>query len=121
MIGQVRRPIEEILGFLVGKEKVVLHGCDSCATAIAPPFGEFICYAPGVKKVSLSKYRQEIEQCEAILTLSCGDGLQIVREFVLENKFVWRNQSNWQTMLLGIRTEDQVPSGRSACNVASVC
>jgi len=67
--------MEEILGYLDGKEKVVLVGCGGCATvfhtggepevkemadtlsehgksvlaAIAPPFGEFTCYAPWSK------------------------------------------------------------------------
>ena len=72
MIGQVQKPMEEIFGMLEGKEKLVLYGCGGCATvfhtggepeveemagtlskngksvlaAIAPPFGEFTCYAP---------------------------------------------------------------------------
>ena len=112
MIGQVQKPIEEILGFLNGKERVVLVGCGGCATvfhtggepevkemadnlakhgkkvlaAIAPPFGEFTCYAPW-SKARLEQYRKEIEECDAILMLSCGDGLQVVREFVLEREF----------------------------------
>lgn len=112
MIGQVQKPIEEILEYLEGKDKVVLVGCGGCATifhtggepevkemadilskhgksilaAIAPPFGEFTCYAPWSKE-RLSKYRQEIEECDAILMLTCGDGLQVVREFVIEGEF----------------------------------
>jgi hypothetical protein len=112
MIGQVQKPIEEILEMLDGKERLVLYGCGGCATvfhtggepevkeiadtlskhgknilaAIAPPFGEFTCYAPWSKE-RLSKYRQEIEECDAMLMLCCGDGLQVVREFVLENEF----------------------------------
>jgi len=72
MIGQTQKPIEEVLGFLDGKEKVVLVGCGGCATvfhtggepevkemadiltkrgknvlaAVVVPFGEFTCYAP---------------------------------------------------------------------------
>jgi len=112
MIGQVQKPIEEILGMLEGKEKLVLYGCGGCATvfytggepeveemadtlsehgksilaAIAPPFGEFTCYAPWSKE-RLSKYREEVEECDAILMMACGDGFQVVREFVLENEF----------------------------------
>jgi ferredoxin len=112
MIGQVQKPIDEILEMLDGKEKLVLYGCGGCATvfhtggepevkkmadtlseygksilaAIAPPFGEFTCYAPWSKE-RLSKYRHEIEECDAILMMSCGDGFQVVREFVLENEF----------------------------------
>jgi len=112
MIGQTQKPLEEILGYLEGREKVVLVGCGGCATvfhtggepevkemadilsqngkevlaAIAPPFGEFTCYAPW-SKARLSKYRREIEECDAILMLTCGDGLQVVREFILEGEF----------------------------------
>ena len=112
MIGQIQKPMEEILAMLDGKEKLVLYGCGGCATvfhtggeqevkemadtlskrgksvlaAIAPPFGEFTCYAPWSKE-RLSKYRQEIETCDAVLMMACGDGSQVVREFVLENEF----------------------------------
>jgi hypothetical protein len=112
MIGQIQKPIEEILEYLEGKEKVVLVGCGGCATvfhtggeaeveemakklsemgkrvlaAIAPPFGEFTCYAPWSKS-RLSKYRKEIEESDAVLMLACGDGLQVVRELILEEEF----------------------------------
>lgn len=112
MIGQVQKPLEEILEYLEGKKKIVIVGCGGCATifhtggeeevkkmadtlskkgkeilaAITPPFGEFTCYAPWSKK-RLSEYRQEIEKCDAILMLSCGDGLQVVREFILEEEY----------------------------------
>ncbi len=112
MIGQTQKPIEEILEYLEGKEKIVLVGCGGCATvfhtgsetevkemakklaergkmitaAIAPPFGEFTCYAPWSKS-RLTQYRKEIEESDAILMLTCGDGLQVVRELILEEEF----------------------------------
>jgi len=112
MIGQEQKPIEEILEYLDGKEKIVLVGCGGCATvfhtggepevkemadilsehgkkvlaAIATPFGEFTCYAPWSKE-RLSKYREQIEECDAILMLSCGDGLQVVRELIVEGEY----------------------------------
>jgi len=112
MIGQTQKPIGEILEYLEGKEKVVLVGCGGCATifhtggepevremakklaetgkkvlaAIAPPFGEFTCYAPWSKS-RLGQYRKEIEESDAILMLTCGDGLQVVRELILEEEF----------------------------------
>lgn len=112
MIGQEQKPIEEILEYLDGKEKIVLIGCGGCATvfhtggepevkemadtlaehgkevlaAIAPPFGEFTCYVPWSKE-RLSKYRKQIEECNAILMLTCGDGLQVVREFIIEGDY----------------------------------
>jgi hypothetical protein len=112
MIGQMQKPIEEILEYLEGREKVVLVGCGGCATvfhtggetevkemaktltkrgkqvlaAIAPPFGEFTCYAPWSKS-RLGQYRKQIEESDAILMLTCGDGLQVVRELILEEEF----------------------------------
>ena len=112
MIAQTQKPMDEILEMLEGKDKLVLYGCGGCATvfhtggepevkemanalsaqgksilaAVAPPFGEFTCYAPWSKE-RLSKYRDEIEKCDAILMLSCGDGLQVVRESILEEEF----------------------------------
>jgi ferredoxin len=105
MIGQTQKPIEEILEYLEGKEKVVLVGCGGCATvfhtemakkltkrgkqvlaAIAPPFGEFTCYLPW-SKARLNEYRKQIEESDAILMLTCGDGLQVVRELILEEEF----------------------------------
>jgi hypothetical protein len=112
MIGQIQKPIDEILEYLEGKEKVVLVGCGGCATvfhtggeaevkemakrlseagkqvlaSISPPFGEFTCYAPW-SKTRLNRYRKEIEESDAILMLSCGDGLQVVRELILEEEF----------------------------------
>ena len=112
MIGQVQKPIEEILESLGDKEKIVLVGCGGCATvfhtggepevkemastlskhgknilaAIAPPFGEFTCYVPW-SKARLEPHRKEIEQCDAILMMTCGDGLQVVREFILEDEY----------------------------------
>jgi hypothetical protein len=112
MIGQKQKPIEEILEYLDGKEKIVLVGCGGCATvfhtggepevkemadilsehgkkilaAIVTPFGEFTCYAPWSKE-RLSKYREQIEECDAILMLTCGDGLQVVRELIVEGEY----------------------------------
>ena len=111
MIGQTQKPTEEILEYLEGKAKIVIVGCGGCATvfhtggepevkemakrltakgkeilaAIAPPFGEFTCYAPWSKN-RLNQFKKEIEDCDALLMLSCGDGLQVVREFILEEE-----------------------------------
>ncbi len=111
MIGQVKKPIEEILGYLEGKRKIVIYGCGGCATifrtggepevnemkkilvengkdvlaAIPVPFGEFTCYAPWSSK-RISGYRKQINDCDAVLMLSCGDGLQVMRE-IIEKEF----------------------------------
>jgi hypothetical protein len=112
MIGQTQKPIEEILEYLEDNHNIVLVGCGGCATvfhtggepevkemakklaergkkilaAITPPFGEFTCYAPWSKS-RLNQYKKQIEECDAILMLSCGDGLQVVRELILEDEF----------------------------------
>jgi len=111
VIGMVKKPIEEILGYLEGKKKIVLYGCGGCATvfhtggeveveemkkaltengkeviaAISVPFGEFSCYAPWVIK-RISGYMEELKSCDAVLMLSCGDGLQVMRD-IMEEKF----------------------------------
>jgi ferredoxin len=111
MIGQTQKPIQEILEYLQGQEKIVIVGCGGCATvfhtggepevnamakrltaagkkvlaAVAVPFGEFTCYAPWIKN-RLSQFTKEIKDSDAILMLSCGDGLQVVREFILEKE-----------------------------------
>ncbi|MFW6139616.1 MAG: 5,10-methylenetetrahydrofolate reductase, partial [Spirochaetota bacterium] len=112
MIAQEQKPVEEILEYLHGKQKIVLVGCGGCATvfhtggepevkemadtlkkegknvlaAITPPFGEFTCYVPWSKE-RLSKYRTQIKECDAVLMLTCGDGLQVVREYILEGEY----------------------------------
>jgi ferredoxin len=112
MIGQTQKPLQEILEFLEGKQKVVVVGCGGCATvfhtggetevqamadtltqhgkqvlaAVAPPFGEFTCYFPW-SKARLEPYRQQVQECDALLMLTCGDGAQVVRELVVEGEF----------------------------------
>jgi len=112
LIAQTPKPLEEILEYLDGKRKVVLYGCGGCATvfhtggepevkamektltehgkevlaAVAPPFGEFTCYLPW-SKARLSGYRKEVEECDAILIMACGDALQTVWDHILEEEF----------------------------------
>jgi len=38
-------------------------------------------------KCRLNQYKKQIQECDAILMLSCGDGLQVVRELILEEEF----------------------------------
>lgn len=109
MIGQIQKPLEEILGYLEGKKKVVIYGCGGCASVfctggrgevrgmaktlsehgkdvvatVGVPPGEFTCYVPSTREW-LSKYKQEIEACDALLVLACGDGLQVVQEIIEE-------------------------------------
>ena len=112
MIAQKQKPLDEILGYLDGKQRVVLYGCGGCATifhtggepevkameetltehgkqvlaAIAPPFGEFTCYLPWSKE-RLGRHRKEVEECDAVLMMACGDGLQTVWDHIIEEEF----------------------------------
>ena len=109
MNAQVQKPIEEILEYLEGKKKIVLMGCGGCATVfhtggikevnemekeltkrgkeitgkIAPPLGIFTCYLP-MSSMLLEEHKNELEECDAILMQSCGDGLQAVRGYLEE-------------------------------------
>ncbi len=109
MNAQVRKPFEEVLGYLEGKKKIVLIGCGGCATIfhtggqedveemagklekegkevvgkIKMPFAVFTCYLP-MSSMFLKEHKDEIEQCDAILMQSCGDGLQAVRGYLEE-------------------------------------
>jgi ferredoxin len=111
MIGQKKKPTDEIIAGLEGKQKIVIMGCGGCAktfktggdaevremektlaekgktvlAAIQVPYGEFTCYAPqSIKRVAQNM--KAFEECDAILMLSCGDGLQVVNEILLEGE-----------------------------------
>ena len=107
MNAQVRKPFEEVLGYLEGKKKIVLMGCGGCATIfhtggirdveemgekltkegkqilgkIGLPFGIFTCYLP-MSSMFLNEHRKEIEECDAIVMMACGDGAQAVRGYL---------------------------------------
>ena len=115
MNAQVQKPFEEILGYLEGKKKIMLMGCGGCATVfhtggirevnemaerlkkegkeivgkIGAPFGVFACYKP-MYSMLLKEHRKEIEECDAILMQSCGDGLQSVREYLEEEMGIFK-------------------------------
>ncbi len=108
MIAQEKKPIEEILGYLEGKKKVVVMGCGGCATfyhtgdtkavnAMAETLTKegkdvfkmplpFSIQACDIEKsgVWLEKNRKELENRDAVLVLSCGDGVQVVTEYMDE-------------------------------------
>ena len=107
MNAQVRKPFEEILGYLEGKKRIFLMGCGGCATVfhtggikevdemaekltgegkeivgkIGLPFAVFACYVP-MSSMFLKEHKEEVEKCDAILMQSCGDGLQAVRGYL---------------------------------------
>ena len=110
MMGQKLKPMEEILGYLKEKRKIALIGCGGCSTVfhtggekevdemaerlsregkeivakIKMPLNVFTCYLPMSSRY-IAKHLEEIRGCDAILMMCCGDGLQVVRQY-LENK-----------------------------------
>jgi len=109
MMGQKLKSMDEILGYLKGKRKLVLMGCGGCSTVfqtggereveemaerlvnngfeilakIKLPLDVYACYLPMSSKY-LKKNLEAIKECDALLMLSCGDGLQVVRSFLEE-------------------------------------
>lgn len=107
MNAQELKPFDEILGYLEGKEKIVLSGCGACATIfhtggiedldrveekleeegkevigkIGMPFGILACYLP-LSSTFYEENRDVIEEADAILGQSCGDGQQALREYL---------------------------------------
>nr|QNO54665.1 hypothetical protein MMBIEIEP_00012 [Methanosarcinales archaeon ANME-1 ERB7] len=108
MIAQEQKHMEEILGYLEGKQKVVVMGCGGCATfyrtgdtkavnelaenltkegkdvfKIPLPFSIQACE---IEKsgVFLEKNRKELENRDAVLVMSCGSGVQVVADYMDE-------------------------------------
>ena len=109
MIAQEQKPMEEILGYLDGKRKIVAVGCGGCATfyhtgdkkavkemaerlrkegkevtEVILPLGISACEIDMSSKF-LEKKRKAIEAADAVLMMSCGDGVQVVCEYI-DNK-----------------------------------
>ncbi|HEX68131.1 MAG TPA: 5,10-methylenetetrahydrofolate reductase [bacterium] len=111
MMGQVQKPLEEIMEYLNGAKKIVIMGCGGCATifhtggvkevedmaetlkkegkevlaAIGLPFGVFCCYLP-MSSMFVNQFEKEFRDCDAVLMMSCGDGLQVVRSYLEKEK-----------------------------------
>lgn len=108
MIAQEQKPIEEILGYLEGKKNIVILGCGGCATfyhtgdkkavdemtaklekegksvtKIPMPFSMQVCDTEK-SAVFLNKKRKALEDCDAVLVMSCGDGVQVATEYIDE-------------------------------------
>lgn len=100
MVISDKKPIQEILGFLEGSEKVVLVGCNQCAatckTGGEPELqamkeeleanGKIVlgckvidpcCNLLQCKK-DLKAVKEELKEADAILSLACGDGTQTI-------------------------------------------
>ncbi|NQE45657.1 hypothetical protein C5S31_06530 [ANME-1 cluster archaeon GoMg2] len=115
MIAQEQKPMEEILGFLNGKKNIVVVGCGGCATfyhtgdkkAVDDMAGKLEKEGKAVTKISmplgmsaceneklsifLKKKQKEVENCDAILMMSCGDGVQVATEYTEEEMGIIKN------------------------------
>jgi hypothetical protein len=109
MMGQKLKPLEEVLGYLKDKRKVVLMGCGGCAALfrtggetevdemaeklseagkevlakIKLPLDVYACFLPLSSKY-LRKNIDAIRSCDAFIALYCGDGVQVTRAFLEE-------------------------------------
>jgi len=106
MMGQEKKPIEEVLDSLDGKKKIAVIGCGGCSTVfhtggieevnemaeiltkqekkvtpIGLPFAVFACYKP-FSSMFVEKFKKDLKDCDAVLIMSCGDGLQTIREIL---------------------------------------
>lgn len=100
MVISDKKPIEEVLGFLEGSEKIVLVGCNQCAatcktggepelqamkeeleahgkTVLGYKVIDPCCNLLQCKK-DLKSVREELKEADAILSLACGDGTQTI-------------------------------------------
>ncbi|MFZ2072028.1 MAG: methylenetetrahydrofolate reductase C-terminal domain-containing protein [Halobacteriota archaeon] len=106
MIAQEQKPMDEILGYLNGKRLIVVMGCGGCATfygtgdkkAVSDMAEKLTKEGKEVTKISLPlgisaceidmsaaflvKNRKALENCDAVLMMSCGDGVQVVTEYM---------------------------------------
>ena len=115
MMGQKLKPLEEILEYLNGKRRIVLIGCGGCATVfhtggeedvekmaetlsregkeilakIKLPLYVYACYLPMSSRY-LRKHLDSIRECDAILVMACGDGLQVIREYLEEKQGIFK-------------------------------
>ena len=55
---------------------------------IGLPFGVFCCYLP-MSSMFVDKHIEDFKNCDAILMMSCGDGLQTIRRY-LESKNIFK-------------------------------
>lgn len=100
MVISDKKPIQEILGFLEGSEKVILVGCNQCAatcktggepelqamkeeleangkTVLGCKVIDPCCNLLQCKK-DLKSVKEELKEADAILSLACGDGTQTI-------------------------------------------
>ena len=97
MIITQKKPIEELMAMIGDAKKVAILGCSSCATAcatggeaqvaelkallesqgrtvVSTAIAEYCCMNMGVKT---TVKKMKTEECDAMICMSCGDGVQV--------------------------------------------
>ena len=139
MVISERKPMEEILGFLKGCEKVILVGCGQCASACkvggAPEIEEMtaLLEAEGktvlgsvlpdstcnllLNKKELKSVKEELKQADAVLSLACGDGTQTIMKNTKKQNIPVYPANN--TMFIG--EVERVGKFEEACKACGKC
>ncbi|MFR5545404.1 MAG: methylenetetrahydrofolate reductase C-terminal domain-containing protein, partial [Intestinibacter bartlettii] len=139
MVISERKPMEEILGFLKGCEKVILVGCGQCASACkvggAPEIEEMtaLLEAEGktvlgsvlpdstcnllLNKKELKSVKEELKQADAVLSLACGDGTQTIMKNTKKQNIPVYPANN--TMFIG--EVERVGKFEEACKACGEC
>lgn len=137
MIISKQKEIQELLGFLEGSKKVIITGCSLCATTCKSGGEEEIaalkevleengkevlgskvldpsCNKLKVRK-DLKELKAELKECDAVVSLACGDGTQTVAKLV-KNAPVYPG-----TNTLFIGEIERVGQYEEACKACSDC
>ncbi|RDY24144.1 5,10-methylenetetrahydrofolate reductase [Romboutsia maritimum] len=137
MVISEKKPIEEVLGFLKNAEKVVLVGCNLCASTCKTGGEEQLiemketlenegkkvlgykildpaCNLLKCKK-DLKALKEELKEADAVLSLACGDGTQTVVKN-LKNKPVYPANN---TLFIG--EVERVGQFEEACKACGEC
>ncbi|MBU5335598.1 methylenetetrahydrofolate reductase C-terminal domain-containing protein [Intestinibacter bartlettii] len=139
MVISERKPMEEILGFLKGCEKVILVGCGQCASACkvggAPEIEEMtaLLEAEGktvlgsvipdstcnllLNKKELKSVKEQLKEADAVLSLACGDGTQTIMKNTKKQNIPVYPANN--TMFIG--EVERVGKFEEACKACGEC
>jgi hypothetical protein len=136
MIISEKKPFEEVLKFLEGKEKVIITGCSLCASTCKVGGEEEIaemkakleengktvldgrvldpsCNLLKVRK-DLKAIKEELKAADAIVSLACGDGTQTIAKLVDAPVYPGNN-----TMFIG--EIERVGQYSEACRACGDC
>ena len=107
MHATIQKPIEEIVGYFKPGEKVMVIGCDNCASkchsggipeteemanrlkargvnvvgwSVPQPPGVSLCKLSNTKKVLQEQYGEQLKDVDSFLVLACGQGFHTVMD-----------------------------------------